>query len=77
MEAGCDLVLVCNDPVSADQVLTEVAWDTGPVSHARLIRLHGKGKLQQHQLLTNPLWQSASARIEHFMNEENQQAFTV
>ncbi|MGE4500534.1 MAG: beta-N-acetylhexosaminidase [Hydrogenovibrio sp.] len=77
LEAGCDLVLVCNDPVSADQVLANVSWDTGPVSHARLIRLHGKGKLQQKQLLTNPLWQAAAAQIEHLLNKENQQAFTV
>ncbi|MGC9385317.1 MAG: beta-N-acetylhexosaminidase [Hydrogenovibrio sp.] len=77
LKAGCDLVLVCNDSMAADAVLSRVRWESDAASHARLIRLHGKGTLRRHQLLTNPLWQSAAARIEHFLNEQNQKVLSV
>jgi beta-N-acetylhexosaminidase len=41
-EAGCDMVLLCNNPASADQLLDGLKWKMPPVSLARLARLHGK-----------------------------------
>ena len=77
LKAGCDLVLVCNDPVAADEVLSQVTWETGPLSHARLIRLHGKGHLKLSQLHNNPLWQSRASHVSHFLNSVNQQGLLV
>lgn len=73
LQAGCDLVLVCNDPISADEVLAKLSYEADALSHARLIRLHGKGELSWNQLKTNPLWQAASNQVSHFLNEKNQQ----
>lgn len=73
LEAGCDLVLVCNDSTAADDVLAHVRWDADAVSHARLIRLHGKPRLHYSQLHKDPQWQSKSYAVSHFLNEVNQQ----
>ncbi|HSO05980.1 MAG TPA: beta-N-acetylhexosaminidase [Pelomicrobium sp.] len=42
LEAGCDMALICNDPAAADRVLTELRWESSPVSLARLARMHGR-----------------------------------
>lgn len=72
LDAGCDLVLVCNDPASADEVLKQVHWQSCTLSHARLIRLHAHGKFDYEKLRYEPLWQAAVKTIEK-MNQENDQ----
>lgn len=42
LKAGCDMVLVCNRPDLADELLAELEWDTSPVSLIRFARMHGK-----------------------------------
>lgn len=49
LEAGCDMVLVCNNPSGADEVLARLRWQPSPVSLARLARMHGRGP---HRTLT-------------------------
>ena len=39
--AGCDMVLVCNDPREADKLLAELQWKISAVSLARLNRMRG------------------------------------
>lgn len=73
LDAGCDLVLVCNDATAADEVLARVQWEGDALSHARLIRLHGKPQLHYSQLHKDPQWQAKSYAVSHFVNESNQQ----
>jgi beta-N-acetylhexosaminidase len=40
-EAGCDMVLVCNDPAAVDELYAHLAWQMPAVALARLARLHG------------------------------------
>ncbi|MEK6594682.1 MAG: beta-N-acetylhexosaminidase [Pseudomonadota bacterium] len=40
--AGCDMVLVCNNPQSADELLDKLQYTMPPVSLARLARMHGR-----------------------------------
>ena len=68
LQAGCDLVLVCNDPNAADEVLSKINWHGGTLSHARLIRLHAHGKFDYQKLKFDPLWQAAVSVV----NELNQ-----
>ena len=42
LAAGCDMVLVCNDPGSAKKLLESLPLNISAVSLARLIRMHGK-----------------------------------
>ena len=72
LEAGCDLVLVCNDPLSADEVLAKVHWHSCTLSHARLIRLHAHGKFDNAKLQYEPLWQAASSLIRKLNQQHDQ-----
>ena len=42
LQAGCDMVLVCNRPDLADQLLARLHWALPPVSLIRLARMHGR-----------------------------------
>lgn len=45
LNAGCDMVLVCNNPQAADELLRGLQWDMPAVSLSRLIRMHGLGPI--------------------------------
>ena len=64
-QAGCDMLLVCNNPVAAEQVL-----DTLPITHdslreLRLQRMRGKPAKSQIHINTEK-WQQISYLINHF-----------
>lgn len=42
LHAGCDMVLLCNRPDLADELLQNLQWDMPAVGMARLARMHGK-----------------------------------
>jgi len=42
LNAGCDMVLVCNKPESADELLQGLHWDMPATSRARLAQMRGK-----------------------------------
>ncbi len=42
LDAGCDMVLVCNKPESADELLQGLHWEMPATSRARLAQMHGK-----------------------------------
>jgi len=73
LQAGCDLVLVCNDSEAADDVLANVNWHGCTLSHARLIRLHGHGKFKYSSLRFDPLWQAAVSVVNDLNQKSCQQ----
>jgi len=42
LQAGCDMVLVCNRPDLADDLLRHLKWSMPPTSLVRLARMHGR-----------------------------------
>lgn len=42
LSAGCDMVLVCNKPESADELLRGLDWEMPATSKARLAQMRGK-----------------------------------
>ena len=56
LEAGCDMVLVCNNPDGAAQVLEELETYADPAAHMRLIGMHGRKKITRDQMHLDPRW---------------------
>jgi beta-N-acetylhexosaminidase len=42
LQAGCDMVLVCNRPDLADELLAGLKWDMPVTSKARLVQMRGR-----------------------------------
>lgn len=42
LHAGADMVLVCNKPQSADELLDGLKWEMPVTSRARLVHMHGR-----------------------------------
>jgi beta-N-acetylhexosaminidase len=63
LEAGCDMVLVCNAPEQAGGVLERLAEHRDPVAQSRLVRLHGKGGVPMARLHEETRWRRALARV--------------
>lgn len=59
LQAGCDMVLVCNQPAAADEVCGALADYHNPVSMARCMRLHGREALDWDNLRASARWHNA------------------
>lgn len=42
LNAGCDMVLVCNKPAAADELLAGLTWSLPAASRVRLLQMHGR-----------------------------------
>lgn len=42
LQAGCDMVLICNDAESSDQLLDSLQWECSAATMARLARMRGR-----------------------------------
>jgi beta-N-acetylhexosaminidase len=56
-EAGCDMLLVCNDRAAAVEVLDAFAAHRDPTAELRLLRMHGRGHHEHQCLHERPEWQ--------------------
>jgi beta-N-acetylhexosaminidase len=63
LEAGCDLVLLCNAPEQVPAVLDSLQGYVNPAAQLRLTRLHGRGNLDWETLHASADWQKASALV--------------
>lgn len=65
LTAGCDMVLMCNDPAGADTVLDGLDYPDDPVSHLRLVRMHGRQPIDRQQLLADNAYRQALDLVHH------------
>lgn len=64
LEAGCDMVLICNDRPAAQETVVALAEYSNPLSLVRLARLHGTGTVLRETLLASEEWQQAADRFD-------------
>jgi len=63
LEAGCDLVLLCNAPEQVPGVLDALKGYVNPAAQVRLTRLHGRGDTNWENLHASADWQKANALV--------------
>ncbi|MES9862544.1 MAG: beta-N-acetylhexosaminidase [Candidatus Thiodiazotropha sp. LLP2] len=59
IEAGCDMVLVCNNRSAAWTVLERLKDYNDPAAHVRLVRMHGRKHRTLQQIHLDPRWKQA------------------
>lgn len=68
--AGCDMVLICNDPEGAKSVMDDLKWIRTKIFDERIFRLRSRGKFPSPEglaLMTN--YRNAVDRIKAFNKE--------
>jgi len=61
--AGCDMILVCNNPNAAEQVLDALPITQDPIREQRLGRMQGKPQMNREQLMHSEKWHKLSTLI--------------
>ncbi len=59
LQAGCDMILVCNDRSRAERAVAALNDYSNPLSLVRLARLHGTGQVLRETLRASEEWQTA------------------
>jgi beta-N-acetylhexosaminidase len=63
LDAGCDMVLVCNDRDAALATVRALRDYSNPLSLVRLARLHGTGHVMRESLLASDEWHQANSEL--------------
>lgn len=64
INAGCDMVLICNNRNEVVNVLDELEIKPHPASQARFMRMHGRGNFRSlDDLKANDKWKAIADRI--------------
>jgi len=71
LEAGCDMVLVCNHPDGAREVLEELRDYHDPVAQSRMVRLHGRPARRIDRLREDARWHDAVELASQLCSETN------
>jgi beta-N-acetylhexosaminidase len=66
LDAGCDMVLVCNDRDAAHAAVDALNDYSNPLSLVRLARLHGTGQPMRETLLASDEWRTIHERFGHW-----------
>jgi len=68
LEAGCDMILVCNDRSAASATVAALRDYSNPLSLVRLARLHGTGHPLWQSLQASDEWQAARESLAHLQD---------
>ncbi len=68
LDAGCDMVIVCNDRPAASETVAALSDYSDPLSYVRLARLHATGKFERDSLIDSEKWQVAADQIKHLLD---------
>lgn len=67
LKAGCDMILVCNNPQAAEQVLDTLPVTQNAARERRLNAMRGKARMNREQLMNSAKWQQISTQISHHL----------
>ncbi len=64
--AGCDMILICNNPSAAQQVLDALPIKQDGIREQRLLNMRGKATMTREQLMQSEKWLQVSTLINQF-----------
>jgi len=70
LDAGCDMLLVCNNRAAAQEVLQGLQDRNDAASHSRLARMHGKHPIRRSVLMRDERWKRAVAKLASLHDDE-------
>jgi beta-N-acetylhexosaminidase len=59
LQAGCDVLPVCNDRPAVEKLLDELDFEIQPSSHLRLVRMRGRAAPEREALLAGEPWRAS------------------
>ena len=68
LDAGCDMIPICNDRTAAQHTVAALREYSNPLSLVRLARLHGTGGVLRETLLASEQWQSAAGKVNKWLD---------
>ncbi len=69
LDAGCDMILVCNNRTAAWDVVNSLQGYNNPASSLRLAHLHQKQAISRDTLVAMPRWREAKRQLAHYIEE--------
>lgn len=63
LEAGCDMLLLCNELDAIAPLLDHLEGYRNPAAQLRLARLHGRGRVDRIRMRLEPVWQEALGAV--------------
>ena len=69
LQAGCDMVLVCNNPTAAEEVLASIPVTQDKTRERRLKAMIGKPNLSLEQLIKTEKWQEISTQLDRMVKD--------
>src|SRR5690554_1758439 len=73
LAAGCDLLLLCNNPSEVETVLDNLHCEADPLRHMRLVRLHGRHQTDRETLMASEQWKQAVNTVASYMPDADRQ----
>jgi len=59
LDAGCDVLPVCNDRASVAKLLDELEFEADPAAHMRLVRMRGRPAPEREELFAGDAWRNS------------------
>lgn len=66
--AGCDMLLVCNNPAAAESVIDSLPIVRDEARERRLAQMAGRFTMDRPQLMATEKWQQSTTRLKEFVS---------